>query len=79
MFRTPHSHLPFDICHSTFDIVSPLACVALSGRTTIIRLEPTAKDLAVIMGLIVQKFGGTSVADAEKIHRAARRAIASKE
>lgn len=27
------------------------------------------------MGLIVQKFGGTSVADAEKIHRAARRAI----
>ena len=31
------------------------------------------------MGLIVQKFGGTSVADAEKIHRAARRAIATKE
>ena len=31
------------------------------------------------MGLIVQKFGGTSVADAEKIHRAARRAIAAKE
>jgi aspartate kinase len=31
------------------------------------------------MGLIVQKFGGTSVADAEKIHRAAKRAIASKE
>jgi aspartate kinase len=31
------------------------------------------------MGLIVQKFGGTSVADAERIHRAARRAIASKE
>ena len=30
------------------------------------------------MGLIVQKFGGTSVADAEKIHRAARRAIAAK-
>ncbi len=30
------------------------------------------------MGLIVQKFGGTSVADAEKIHRAARRAIAEK-
>jgi aspartate kinase len=27
------------------------------------------------MGLIVQKFGGTSLADAEKIHRAARRAI----
>jgi aspartate kinase len=27
------------------------------------------------MGLIVQKFGGTSVADAERIHRAARRAI----
>ncbi len=27
------------------------------------------------MPLIVQKFGGTSVADAEKIHRAARRAI----
>ncbi|MCA9256368.1 MAG: aspartate kinase, partial [Phycisphaerales bacterium] len=27
------------------------------------------------MGLIVQKFGGTSVADAEKIHRAARRAL----
>ena len=37
---------------------------------TIIR--PTA------MGLIVQKFGGTSVADAEKIHRAARRIIAAK-
>src|SRR4030095_13514266 len=31
------------------------------------------------MGLIVQKFGGTSVADAERIHRAAKRAIASKE
>jgi len=31
------------------------------------------------MGLIVQKFGGSSVADAEKIHRAARRAIATKE
>src|SRR6187399_3149027 len=31
------------------------------------------------MGLIVQKFGGTSVANAEKIHRAARRAIAAKE
>jgi aspartate kinase len=30
------------------------------------------------LGLIVQKFGGTSVADAEKIHRAARRAIAAK-
>src|SRR5580658_5433720 len=31
------------------------------------------------MGLIVQKFGGTSVADAEKIHRAAQRAIAAKQ
>ena len=31
------------------------------------------------MGLIVQKFGGTSVADAERIHRAAKRAIAAKE
>ena len=31
------------------------------------------------MGLIVQKFGGTSVADAAKIHAAARRAIAAKE
>ena len=30
------------------------------------------------MSLIVQKFGGTSLADAEKIHRAARRAIRSK-
>ena len=30
------------------------------------------------MGLIVQKFGGTSVADAERIHRAARRAIATR-
>ncbi|MBN2560556.1 MAG: aspartate kinase [Phycisphaerae bacterium] len=30
------------------------------------------------MGLIVQKFGGTSIADAEKIHRAARRAIRAK-
>jgi aspartate kinase len=30
------------------------------------------------MSLVVQKFGGTSVADAEKIHRAARRAIAAK-
>ncbi len=30
------------------------------------------------MGLIVQKFGGTSVANAEKIHRAARRAIRAK-
>ena len=30
------------------------------------------------MSLIVQKFGGSSVADAEKIHRAARRAIAAK-
>jgi aspartate kinase len=31
------------------------------------------------MGLIVQKFGGTSVANAERIHLAARRAIAAKE
>src|SRR5215216_1018059 len=31
------------------------------------------------MALIVQKFGGTSVADAERIHRAARRAILAKE
>src|SRR5688500_4018944 len=31
------------------------------------------------MGLIVQKFGGTSVADAERIHRAAKRAVAAKE
>jgi aspartate kinase len=31
------------------------------------------------MGLIVQKFGGTSVANAEKIHVAARKAIAAKE
>ena len=31
------------------------------------------------MGLIVQKFGGTSVADAERIHRAAKRAIGAKE
>lgn len=30
------------------------------------------------MGLIVQKFGGTSVADAAKIHRAAGRAIAAR-
>ncbi len=30
------------------------------------------------MGLIVQKFGGTSVANAQKIHRAARRAIQAK-
>ncbi len=31
------------------------------------------------MGLIVQKFGGTSVADAERIHRAARRIVAAKQ
>src|SRR5438067_5736672 len=31
------------------------------------------------MGLIVQKFGGTSVADPEKIHRAAKRAITAKQ
>jgi aspartate kinase len=31
------------------------------------------------MGLIVQKFGGTSVADAERIHRAAQRAVKAKE
>src|SRR6059058_6381323 len=31
------------------------------------------------MGLIVQKFGGSSVADAERIHRAAARAIATRE
>jgi aspartate kinase len=31
------------------------------------------------MKLIVQKFGGTSVADAERIHRAARRAIQAKQ
>src|SRR5438477_4309289 len=30
------------------------------------------------MGLIVQKFGGTSVANAEKIHHAAKRAIAAR-
>jgi aspartate kinase len=31
------------------------------------------------MGLVVQKFGGTSVGDAQRIHRAALRAIAAKE
>lgn len=31
------------------------------------------------MGLIVQKFGGTSVANAEKIHKAARKVVAAKE
>src|SRR5688572_19763450 len=31
------------------------------------------------MGLIVQKFGGTSVADAARIHKAAKRAVAAKE
>ncbi len=31
------------------------------------------------MALIVQKFGGTSVADAQKIHLAAKRAIAEKQ
>jgi aspartate kinase len=31
------------------------------------------------MGLIVQKFGGTSVANAERIHRAAKRAIETKQ
>src|SRR5947209_10661504 len=31
------------------------------------------------MGLIVQKFGGTSVADPQRIHAAARRAVAAKE
>ncbi|MDB5325922.1 MAG: lysC [Phycisphaerales bacterium] len=31
------------------------------------------------MGLIVQKFGGTSVANAERIHRAAARAVETKE
>src|SRR5215211_7367396 len=31
------------------------------------------------MGLVVQKFGGTSVADADRIHRAARRAVAAKQ
>ena len=31
------------------------------------------------MGLIVQKFGGSSVADAERIHRAAKRAVQAKE
>ncbi|MCH7886315.1 MAG: hypothetical protein IIC01_13845 [Planctomycetes bacterium] len=30
------------------------------------------------MSLIVQKFGGTSLADAQKVHRAARRAIRAK-
>ncbi|HXE54277.1 MAG TPA: hypothetical protein VN541_14735, partial [Tepidisphaeraceae bacterium] len=30
------------------------------------------------MGLIVQKFGGTSVATPERIHAAARRAVAAK-
>lgn len=30
------------------------------------------------MSILVQKFGGTSVADAEKVHRAARRAIRAK-
>ncbi len=30
------------------------------------------------MGLVVQKFGGTSIADAQEIHRAAKRAISAK-
>ena len=30
------------------------------------------------MALIVQKFGGSSVADADLIHRCARRAVAAK-
>src|SRR5580704_2890145 len=35
-------------------------------------------EFFIQMGLIVQKFGGSSVADASKIHRAASRAIAAK-
>ena len=31
------------------------------------------------MDLLVMKFGGTSVADADRIHRAARRAIQAKQ
>src|SRR5688500_11010294 len=31
------------------------------------------------MGLVVQKFGGSSVADAERIHSAAKRAIQAKQ
>src|SRR5262249_14861822 len=38
-----------------------------------------AYNPSLSMGLIVQKFGGTSVADADKIHLAARRAINAKE
>jgi aspartate kinase len=38
----------------------------------------TFRLFGVSMGLIVQKFGGSSLADAEKIHRAAGRAIAAR-
>lgn len=37
-----------------------------------------APGASLFMGLIVQKFGGTSVANAERIHRAAHRAISAK-
>src|SRR5262245_33176952 len=50
--------------------------IASARLLTIIR--PNRAVWHDAMGLIVQKFGGTSVANAEKIHRAAGRAIASK-
>ena len=40
--------------------------------------ECSSRDTISSMSLIVQKFGGTSLATAEKIHRAARRAIRAK-
>ena len=42
----------------------------------IARIVRSCYDLS--MSLVVQKFGGTSLADPEKIHRAARRAIRAK-
>lgn len=50
----------------------------VAGRPLCIIREKLIQN-ARVMGLIVQKFGGTSVADAERIHRAARRAIAAQQ
>src|SRR5262245_8038190 len=61
----------------TGDLVMDSPPVApLAARAQLPNNRPSATERE--MGLIIQKFGGTSVGDADRIHRAARRAVRAK-
>jgi len=55
------------------------ANVQVSGSNPALAGRRGRLDCAFVSGTVVMKFGGTSVADAERIKRAARRIVAARE